>query len=270
MRALPCVCALAAGVAVAVADTPIVLNATAEATILDLFDDRAIGFGGVFAGTTNFGEVRRGLVRFDLSGLPDGEILTAELSVFIERLADGGPFDVGVHRLETDWNEGPTPGGGQGGGVALPATPADATWLVTGLGTSWGTPGGDFVATPTSVRTMAAPQDRVFFDVTADVQAFRDGTPDFGWILVSQSEGVSQQIVKLSTDDSSLRPIELSVFIEPPNPADLNGDGVLDITDVDLFIVAFLGGDSAADLSEPFGIFDIDDIDAFIDAFLGP
>ena len=44
--------------------------------------------------------------------------------------------------------------------------------------------------------------------------------------------------------------------------------GVVDIEDVDRFILAFLIGDDQADLSAPFGILDISDIDVFIDAFL--
>ena len=44
--------------------------------------------------------------------------------------------------------------------------------------------------------------------------------------------------------------------------------GILDIDDVDAFIVAFVAGDTSADIVAPFGIVDIDDVDAFIDTFL--
>ena len=235
---------IAAGATASASDTPFVLNATAEATIVDS-DTTAIGRGKAFVGTTNFGQLRRALVRFDLSSLPDGEVATAELAVEITDLAAGGPFTAGVHRVLTDWNEGPALGGGRAGGIPLPAGPDDATWSATGLGTMWANQGGDFVATATSSRTMPGIGDTVFFDVTDDVRAFRDGTTNYGWILVSQSEGVSQQVAGLSTDDMvfSVEPMRLEVFIASGNPADLAPPfGVLDLADVDAFIAAFLGG----------------------------
>ena len=55
----------------------------------------------------------------------------------------------------------------------------------------------------------------------------------------------------------------------PCNIADLAAPfGIVDITDVDAFILAFLAPDPAADLVVPFGIIDLDDVDAFIAAFL--
>ena len=56
---------------------------------------------------------------------------------------------------------------------------------------------------------------------------------------------------------------------QPCSPADLAPPfGIVDIDDVDAFILAFLTGDAAADLVPPFGITDIDDVDAFIALFL--
>jgi len=45
--------------------------------------------------------------------------------------------------------------------------------------------------------------------------------------------------------------------------------GVLDLADVDAFILNFGSSDPAADLAEPIGVFDLADIDAFITSFLG-
>jgi len=44
--------------------------------------------------------------------------------------------------------------------------------------------------------------------------------------------------------------------------------GLLDLSDVDAFISAFLNGDADADLAAPLGIIDLSDIDAFIASFL--
>ena len=51
------------------------------------------------------------------------------------------------------------------------------------------------------------------------------------------------------------------------NPADLTGDGVLDLADVNAFIAAFTGGEPAGDLTGD-GVFDLSDIQAFVDAFV--
>jgi len=56
----------------------------------------------------------------------------------------------------------------------------------------------------------------------------------------------------------------------PCNAADLAAPfGVLDLSDIDAFIAAFLLSDPAADIAPPAGIIDLSDIDAFIAAFLG-
>ncbi|USN98719.1 MAG: hypothetical protein H6810_11220 [Phycisphaeraceae bacterium] len=61
------------------------------------------------------------------------------------------------------------------------------------------------------------------------------------------------------------------VIVEPGcNGADLADPlGLLDLNDVNAFVVAFLGQHPAADLAEPVGVLDLSDVLAFIDAFLG-
>jgi hypothetical protein len=49
--------------------------------------------------------------------------------------------------------------------------------------------------------------------------------------------------------------------------ADLNGDGVLDLGDIQLFIDAFTTQQALGDLAEPFGVWDLADVQAFITAF---
>ncbi|HHN78108.1 MAG TPA: hypothetical protein ENK11_05460, partial [Phycisphaerales bacterium] len=50
-------------------------------------------------------------------------------------------------------------------------------------------------------------------------------------------------------------------------PADINGDGVLDLLDISAFVAAFTSGDPAADLAEPFGVLDLGDVSAFVNSF---
>ncbi len=50
-------------------------------------------------------------------------------------------------------------------------------------------------------------------------------------------------------------------------PADLDGNGTLNIDDIDAFVAFFLGGDLAADLDGN-GTLNVDDVDAFVAAYL--
>jgi hypothetical protein len=50
--------------------------------------------------------------------------------------------------------------------------------------------------------------------------------------------------------------------------ADINGDTVLDLVDVQTFVNAFLAQDPAADVADPVTVFDLADMQAFIGAFI--
>ena len=68
---------------------------------------------------------------------------------------------------------------------------------------------------------------------------------------------------------SSPATLAVNAGATPCSPADLAEPfGIIDIVDVDAFIVAFIAGQPAADLAPPTGIVDIEDIDAFIALFL--
>lgn len=54
-----------------------------------------------------------------------------------------------------------------------------------------------------------------------------------------------------------------------PCPADLALPfGVLDLADIDAFVIGFLGENPAGDLAEPWGVFDLGDIGTFVGSFL--
>ena len=65
-------------------------------------------------------------------------------------------------------------------------------------------------------------------------------------------------------------PLQLEVTVDEEScPADLvEPFGVLDLADVQAFIVAFQNTDNAADLAAPFGVFDLADLAAFVQAFM--
>ena len=49
--------------------------------------------------------------------------------------------------------------------------------------------------------------------------------------------------------------------------ADLNGDLLLDLNDINLFVGSFILQNGAADIAEPFGVYDLNDIVVFIESF---
>lgn len=58
----------------------------------------------------------------------------------------------------------------------------------------------------------------------------------------------------------------VSTGVSGCNPADVTGDGLLDLSDVSLFISAFLTGGSEADLNGD-GLLDLFDVNQFVTAF---
>ncbi len=231
------VCAACSAAASALGQTTVTLNAEAEATIFA--DGAAIGFGQVFDGQSGNGQIRRGLVRFDLGSLPAGEVTSATVTALVINQRGAAPLN--IHRVLQAWNEGPTAGGGSGGGIGFPGGPDDVTWTGTGLGGSWTNAGSDFDPTATDSQTSLGSGLAVEFDVTADVAAFADGSADnFGWVIISDLELVSRNVVGISTDDEGLPPITLEVTVNEDEPCvpDTNGDGQLTPADFNAWIQA--------------------------------
>ncbi|MBC6949207.1 T9SS C-terminal target domain-containing protein [candidate division KSB1 bacterium] len=143
-----------------------------------------------FAGQNNHGEVRRGLVAFDVAGnIPAGALIqSATLRLNLSR-ALSGVYSVALHRVLADWGEGTSVAFGEEGGGGT-ATTGDATWIHTFFNTQlWTNAGGDFAAAASAAQTIAG--DLGFYDwgstpeMVADVQAWLD-TPgeNFGWLLL--------------------------------------------------------------------------------------
>lgn len=129
--------------------------------------------------------VRRGLLQFDVASVPTGErIRSATLSVYATEALRGSGV-VNVHRVTGPWAEG--------SGVNT-CTNDGATWTQTGLGTSWGSPGGDLdpSAVASLTRSAGEPPKWDSFDVTALVRGWVSGrVPNYGLALKLQNEGFS-------------------------------------------------------------------------------
>jgi hypothetical protein len=129
----------------ALADLATLLPSQDNTLFEDQFGTLSNGAGKhMFTGTTIGQFIRRGLVKFDLSSIPAGSIITdVELTMHMSRTINAAEF-VDLHRALADWGEGASAAPGEEGGGA-PAEPGDATWLHTHYNTqTWTTPGGDF------------------------------------------------------------------------------------------------------------------------------
>ena len=81
-----------------------------------------------FAGENGMGELRRGVLAFDIAGtIPAGSTITAVSLTMNMSMTPAGAQTVELHKLLADWGEG-TSHAPMGEGDGAPATPNDATW----------------------------------------------------------------------------------------------------------------------------------------------
>lgn len=176
------------------------LSAVADTSLYSESSGLSNGRGtGLFAGVTNRNDERRGLLRFDFSGIPPDARITSvslELRVTMKRFLAPATVAIDLHRLTRDWGEGTSDAPGQEGGGG-DAEPGDATWGSAILGTAdWTRGGGDFenVASARAfvegIGSTATWTDPRMVD---DVQGWVDGmTSNHGWILRQAIPGTGQ------------------------------------------------------------------------------
>lgn len=171
-------------------------------------------------GVTAGGEIRRGLLRFDLSGVAPGSVVvSATLTLFETR--SRANYDVALHRLTTAWGEGSSNGGSAG--ASGTATAGDATWIASSHpGVTWSTPGGDFLPTASAVTAVGfagASYDWSSAGLVADVQSWVNlPSANHGWILIG-GEGGNQNAKLFGSRESAVGPL-LVVEVSPiPEPA---------------------------------------------------
>jgi acid phosphatase len=176
------------------------IPATSYATTQDLSVDVDIG-------TAAGSQPAQALVKFaDLFGpgpgqIPDGaQILSAKLILHTSSGTAGHSKDeIRTHRLLTAWNDTAT-WGTMGGGVSNNDVEAAAA--------------SSFTVIPTVGDAPA------IFDATADVDAWRAGAPNHGWLLRDSSSGAGDGWFFKScetTTDPTIRPTLEVTYAVPPN-----------------------------------------------------
>jgi hypothetical protein len=174
-----------------------------------------------FAGETGMGELRRGVLAFDIAGsVPAGStILGVTLSLNMSRTGSATPRTVELHRILADWGEGTSVAPGEEG-TGAPATTNDATWRHRFFDTIfWTTEGGDFSAAvsasqsvgPVGVYTWSSSQMR------ADVQSWLDDpASNFGWLVLGDESEI-ETAKRFDTRESASPPV-LTIQYRPAGP----------------------------------------------------
>ncbi len=201
------------------------IPAVADATLFASPTGAVANGGGdyFFAGVNAEGNVRRGLIRFDLSGvIPAGATVTAaRLTLFADR-ARLVPSPVTLHRVTASWSEGnANPGGPEGQGSA--SQPGAVTWIHRDLpGALWSSPGGDFIPAASSFSDIAVgPMTWSGAGLLADVLSWQiDPSTNFGWELLGV-EFLSQtasRFISRSSPVTANRPALVIEYTPVPEP----------------------------------------------------
>jgi FtsP/CotA-like multicopper oxidase with cupredoxin domain len=168
----------------------VVLNGAKDNTLYQTYVGSTTNSNGkgehLFAGRTDDGYLRRGLIAFDLTAIPAGSTITgATLVLYMSRTRDMAD-DITIHRVLANWGEGSS-NAGQEEGKGIQATLGDATWLHRHYPTSlWTTAGGEFRANSSGSTSV---NREGFYSwsstgIVADVQFwFNNPGSDFGWLV---------------------------------------------------------------------------------------
>jgi endonuclease/exonuclease/phosphatase family metal-dependent hydrolase len=91
---------------------------------------------------------------------------------------------------------------------------------------------------------------------------------DFIVYTPEMSEAELQANGLLAGDSTASDHLVFTADFAPVCPADLNGDGLLDLSDLNAFVAAFTNQQPPADLAPPAGVYDLADLNAFVAFFV--
>ena len=176
--------------------------------------------------------LRRGLIKFDLSTIPEGATITAASLQMRAMDSHQVASNFGLYRTLVNWNEGTKTG--KGGGAA---SAGEATWTNRVTGTSaWGAAGGqagvDYKSAASASLSIANVGLYTWVSnpaVVADVQFWSNNrTQNFGWFVISSGETVTQSVTRFATreDATAANRPQLLVTYEVPEPSALLLAGV--------------------------------------------
>ena len=204
----------------------IVINPSKDNTLYE-YDpaegDHSNGAGfHFFAGENGMGELRRGVLAFDIAAtIPAGSTITAVSLTMNMSMTPAGALIVELHKVLADWGEG-TSHAPMGEGDGASATPNDATWRHRFFDSVfWTTQGGDFSATVSASQSVGGVGQYTWSSaqMIADVQSWLDNpASNFGWLVLGDETAIATA-KRFDTRESASPPILTIEFIRPsPRP----------------------------------------------------
>lgn len=164
-----------------------------------------------FSGVTNQGQLRRGLLRFDLQNLamPMGAVIdSVQIKLWCDK--NSSVVDLSLHRADQLWGEGSSATSTQHGkGTA--ATIGDATWTDAIFGSTvpapWNSPGGDFSASASATSSVAASGASYTWSsaqLTSDVlDMMANPNTNFGWLIKADDESTVGTAKRFNTKENN-------------------------------------------------------------------
>ncbi len=175
-----------------------------------------------FAGENGMGELRRGVLAFDVAGsIPPGSTITAVSLSMNMSMTPTGAVTVELHKVLADWGEG-TSHAPMGEGDGAPATPNDATWRHRFFDSVfWTTQGGDFSATVSASQSVDVIGQYTWnsAQMVADVQSWLNNpASNFGWLVLGDETAIATA-KRFDTRESASPPVLTIEFIPGPRMA---------------------------------------------------
>ena len=129
------------------------------------------------------------LIYFDLTPLEEVDFRAAELRLHVTYRTHAPRGQASIYRMKRAWLEN---------GVTWQEALPSQSWSEPG-----GRPGADYEATATD---HIPANDTLVFNVTADVQAWLNGEPNYGWIILLDDPKLLMNLAAREYEDAGLRP----------------------------------------------------------------
>ena len=170
-------------------------------------DQRNNGAGQwIFAGKTQTGDIRRGLISFDIAAeVPAGATITGVTLTMNMSRSTAGDAEVGLHLVLAAWQEGAAKASGNEGQGAE-AGQRDVTWTQRVYKSlDWDAPGGDFSSGASASVTVDGIGTYTWKStglMVSDVQNWLDDpAANFGWLLLGD-ESKSQTTKRFDSKEN--------------------------------------------------------------------
>jgi hypothetical protein len=201
----------------------IVINPSKDNTLYE-YDpaegDHSNGAGfHFFAGENGMGELRRGVLAFDIAAtIPACSTITAVSLTMNMSMTPAGTLIVELHKVLADWGEG-TSHAPMGEGDGASATPNDATWRHRFFDSVfWTTQGGDFSATVSASQSVGGVGQYTWSSaqMVADAQSWLDNpASNFGWLVLGDETAIATA-KRFDTRESASPPMLTIQFTPGP------------------------------------------------------